>query len=68
MKIKKIYYFYILEFNNGNDEWEIKDVTSDKNDFNEEVLKEDFNSEINPKCKSYEIISKKEFKILKRFL
>ena len=59
---------YTLEFSNGNDDWEIKDVTSDSDDFSQETLDEDFDSETNPSCKSWEEIPKKDFDVLKKYL
>ena len=64
----KKYYFYVIEFDNGNDVWEIKDVTTDKDDFSDEKLLWDFDEETNPKLNSFEEITKEEFDVLVRFL
>ena len=66
--MNKKYYFYVIKFTNGIDEWEIRDVTWDKEDFSEEILKEDFNEETNPTLFTYEEITLTEFNILKNFL
>ncbi len=63
----KKYYFYVIEFSNGIDEWEIRDVTC--NDTLDDICNlSEFNEETNPSIHSIQEITKKEYNILVKYL
>lgn len=63
------YYFYVIEFNDDNSYWDIKDVISTE-DLTELVqgVEDDFTNNTNPRVIEATEITEYEFNIMRRYL